>query len=161
LPTRWCPVLKLVPKDPSGPRSPLGSLDPIWTAAVLMGLALTAWIITVVRMGGMDASPGTSLGSLGWFVGIWTPMMAAMMLPSLEPTVRVFARVAEQRKYVGRAGFAPTWLFGVGYLAVWTGYGLAAFGVHRLVSDANPDFLAWSRAGPLVAGGALIGAGLF
>src|SRR5438477_582058 len=31
-------------------------------------------------MRGMDAGPGTDLGGLGWYVGIWVTMMAALMV---------------------------------------------------------------------------------
>ena len=49
---------------------------------VVAGLLLTAavaWWWTVKRMAGMDAGPGTELGTLGWFTGSWVVMMAAMM----------------------------------------------------------------------------------
>jgi predicted metal-binding membrane protein len=46
-----------------------------------------AWIVTVARMRGMDDGPGTDLGGLGWYLGIWVTMMAAMMLPSVAPMV--------------------------------------------------------------------------
>jgi hypothetical protein len=37
------PQLSLASKpDPPEPRSPLGALDPIWTGAALLGLALVA-----------------------------------------------------------------------------------------------------------------------
>ena len=58
----------------------------------LLGVALVAWIVTVQRMRGMDAGPGTDLGTLGWYLGIWVTMMAAMMLPSAAPTVLMFSR---------------------------------------------------------------------
>ena len=48
-------------------------------------------------MRGMDAGPGTDLGALGWYVGIWVTMMAAMMLPSVAPMVLIFARVSGER----------------------------------------------------------------
>jgi len=38
-------------------------------------------------MGGMISGPGAELGQLGWFVGVWTLMMAAMMLPGATPAV--------------------------------------------------------------------------
>jgi hypothetical protein len=38
-------------------------------AAVLIALALAAWIVGVERMRGMDAGPGTDLGGLGWYLG--------------------------------------------------------------------------------------------
>ena len=130
------------------------------SALVLLG-ALVAWIITVQRMRGMDAGPGTDLGGLGWYVGIWVTMMAAMMLPSAAPMVLLFARVSGERARRGQAELVPTWIFVAGYLTAWTAYGLAAYGIYRAVVLAGTAWLAWDRTGPYVAGGALIGAGLY
>jgi predicted metal-binding membrane protein len=120
-------------------------------ASGLLGAALVAWIVTVDRMRGMDAGPGTDLGGLGWYVGIWVTMMAAMMLPSAAPMVLVHARL----------GRGSTVLFVAGYLVAWTVYGLAAYGVYRGIRASAPAFLGWDRGGPWVAGGALIAAGLY
>ena len=109
----------------------------------------------------MDAGPGTDLGGLGWFLGIWVTMMAAMMLPSVAPMVLAFARVTEQRASKEQAAFVPTWVFVAGYLAAWTAYGLGAYGVFRLVDAIDGGVLDWDRAGPYVAGGAIIAAGLY
>src|SRR5262249_8534184 len=65
--------------------------------AILLGVALVAWIVTVDRMSGMDLGPGTNLGGLGWYLGIWVTMMAAMMLPSAAPMVVLFDRVSEEK----------------------------------------------------------------
>ena len=135
--------------------SPLRSLHPIGIAALLLAAALVAWIVTVARMQGMDAGPGTDLGGLGWYVGVWVTMMAAMMLPSVAPMVLIFTRISRERHRQGRAGFVPTWIFLVGYLAAWTAYGLLAYGVFRLVTALDSGFLAWDEAGPYVAGGAI------
>ena len=62
-------------------------------AAVLAAAGL-AWWATVDRMAGMDAGPGTDLGAIGWFTGVWAVMMAAMMLPSLAPTGAVYTALA-------------------------------------------------------------------
>jgi predicted metal-binding membrane protein len=140
--------------------SPLRSLNPVWTAALLLGVALVAWIVTVDRMRGMDAGPGTDLGGLGWFAGIWVTMMAAMMLPSVAPMALLFARISRERRGQGRA-FVPTWVFLAGYLGAWTAYGLAAYGLYRLVTAFGTGWLAWDRAGPYVAGGAIAAAGLY
>jgi predicted metal-binding membrane protein len=121
-------------------------------AASLLGVALVAWIVTVQRMRGMDAGPGTDLGALGWFIGIWVTMMAAMMLPSAAPTVLMFSRVRRA---------AHSWLFVFGYLVAWTGYGLAAYALYRGIRASAPSFLAWDERGPWVAGGALAAAGLY
>ena len=50
--------------------------------AEFLGATLAAWVLVVARMRGMDAGPGTDLGSAGWYLGIWVTMMSAMMLPS-------------------------------------------------------------------------------
>jgi predicted metal-binding membrane protein len=136
-------------------RSPL-RLSPVGIAALLLGLALVSWIVTFDRMRGMDAGPGTDLGGLGWFLGIWVTMMAAMMLPSVSPMVLAYARVGR-----ARPTSAPTGVFVAGYFAAWTAYGLFAYGVFRLVDSVDMGALAWDRAGPYVAGGAIVAAGLY
>jgi predicted metal-binding membrane protein len=121
-------------------------------ATLLLGVALVAWIVTVQRMRGMDAGPGTDLGTLGWYLGIWVTMMAAMMFPSAAPTVLMFARARDD---------SQTWAFVAGYLLAWTGYGLVAYAVYRGIRAAAPSFLTWDEQGPWVAGGALAVAGLY
>jgi predicted metal-binding membrane protein len=121
-------------------------------AASLLGAALVAWIVAVERMRGMDAGPGTDLGALGWFIGIWVTMTAAMMLPSAAPAVLMFSGL--------RRG-AHTWAFVLGYLLAWTGCGLAAYALYRGVRGSAPRFIAWDDRGSWVAGGALAAAGLY
>ena len=133
----------------------------ILVAGTLLVASLVAWIVTVQRMRGMDAGPGTDLGGLGWYLGIWVTMMAAMMLPSAAPTVLLFARVSRERARRGKAELVPAWLFVAGYLAVWTLVGLAAYGAYRAFVSAGTGWLAWDRTGPYVTGGALITAGIY
>jgi predicted metal-binding membrane protein len=130
----------------------------VWWA--LLGGALVAWIVTFQRMHGMDAGPGTALGGLGWYLGVWVTMMAAMMLPSVSPMVLVFARISRDRERRGQ-GFVPTWVFLAGYLIAWTAYGLAAYGVYRALRWAVGGSLDWEGAGAWVAGGAILAAGLY
>ena len=122
------------------------------TTIVLVGGAVAAWAVTVDRMRGMDAGPGTDLGGLGWYLGIWVTMTAAMMLPSAAPAARHVALLARR---------VPTLLFTGGYLAVWTGYGLLAYGVFRLVTSFDIGWLAWNRGGPYAAGVVIVAAGLY
>src|SRR5690349_1157817 len=79
--------------------------------AALLATAGLAWWSTADRMAGMDAGPGTALGSVGWFTGVWATMMAAMMLPSLTPTAAVFAGLV-------RHELSRLLLFTAGYLLV-------------------------------------------
>jgi predicted metal-binding membrane protein len=130
-------------------------------SSALLGGALVAWIITYQRMHGMDAGPGTELGGLGWYLGVWVTMMAAMMLPSVAPMVLVFSRVNRERASRRSAGATPTWVFVAGYLIAWTVYGLVAYGLYRAAKDAAPHFLGWNRGGRYLAGGALVFAGLY
>lgn len=125
-------------------------------AFALVAVALAGWIVTAVRMEGMDDGPGTALGTLGWFVGVWVTMMAAMMLPAVVPMAAAFDRVARSRATRGRL---PAFL--AGYAVVWTTFGLVAYGVDALVRGADPAFLAWDRQGPLVTGAAVVVAGLY
>ena len=52
---------------------------------LLVAAAAVSWALAVERMRGMDAGPGTALGGLGWYLGIWVTMTAAMMFPSTVP----------------------------------------------------------------------------
>ena len=107
--------------------------------ALLFGAALVAWVVTVERMQGMDAGPGTDLGGLGWYLGIWVTMMAAMMLPSVAPAARLVSRASRG---------LPTLLFASGYLAAWTAFGVAAYGLFRLVTSFDIGWLMWDRNRP-------------
>jgi predicted metal-binding membrane protein len=122
------------------------------TAILLVAAATVAWAATVERMRGMDAGPGTDLGRLGWYLGIWVTMTAAMMLPSAVPAAGHAARVARRNTTV---------LFVGGYLAVWTVYGLVAYGLYRLLSSLDTGWLAWDERGPWVAGAVIVAAGIY
>ena len=120
---------------------------------VTLGVALVAWLITIGRMRGMGMGPGTDLGGLGWYVGVWVTMMAAMMLPSALPMLLLVRRTATEP--------LSTWFFAAGYLAAWTAYGLAAYAFYRLLAAVAGGVLAWDRAGPYAAGAAVAAAGLY
>jgi predicted metal-binding membrane protein len=135
-------------------------LTSVSVAALLLVAALGTWVVAGIRMRGMDAGPGTDLGAFGWYVGVWTTMMAAMMFPSATPMVLLFHRVSSERARRGQS-VVPTWFFVVSYLAVWTAYGLAAYGFYRLVIHIGAGFLAWNRGGAYVAGAAIGLAGIY
>jgi predicted metal-binding membrane protein len=118
--------------------------------ALLFVLAALAWLWTVDRMRGMDEGPGTDLGSLGWFLGVWVVMMAAMMLPSVSPTVALYSRMTKARSPV-----APLF-FTSGYLLTWAGAGLLAFGISGVGGGLFGNELSWDRAGRWVAGVTLV-----
>jgi predicted metal-binding membrane protein len=117
---------------------------------LLFALAAAAWWSTADRMAGMDEGPGTELGALGWFLGVWVVMMAAMMFPSVAPTVSLYARMTRRRSPA-----APL-LFAAGYLLTWTAAGLLAYGLLELGRSGLGDRLAWDNLGRWLAGGTLI-----
>lgn len=123
--------------------------------ALLLGLAGLAWWWTADRMAGMDAGPGTDLGALGWFLGVWVVMMAAMMFPSLSPTVALYASMARRR------GVELPLLFAGAYLVVWGAAGLLAYGAFKAGRGLLGGALAWHAAGRWVAGGVLVAAAAY
>jgi predicted metal-binding membrane protein len=123
--------------------------------ALLVALAALAWWSTADRMSGMNAGPGTDLGALGWFLGVWVVMMAAMMFPSLAPTVALYATMTRQR------GPDRPLLFAGGYLIVWGAAGLGAYGVFHLGSSLFGGDLAWHAGGRWFAAGVLVLAALY
>ena len=90
---------------------------------VLLALASTAWLITDLRMAGMDAGPWTDPGPFGFYISAWVVMMAAMMLPSIVPMVLMFSRLKHARSTPAVATSALV----IGYLVVWTASGLVAY----------------------------------
>jgi pentapeptide MXKDX repeat protein len=124
---------------------------------LLVALAAVAWVITDDRMGGMDAGPGTDPGTLGFFVGIWVVMMAAMMFPSIAPMVVMHARVLAGRRSDRRlVSVSPSVLFVGGYLLAWAAAGVAAYAVYQLGEAITGDLFSWDRGGQYLAGGIVL-----
>jgi predicted metal-binding membrane protein len=123
--------------------------------ALLVALAGVAWWSTARRMQGMDEGPGTDLGALGWFLGVWVVMMAAMMFPSVAPTVALYAQMA-RRRWPG----APL-VFAAGYLLAWGLAGAVAYGLFALGRDVLGGPLAWDAGGRWAAGAVLALAALY
>ena len=119
----------------------------------LVAAAGLAWWSTVARMAGMDAAPGTDLGTIGWFTVTWAVMMAAMMLPSLAPAAA--APPAITRVRVARR----TVLFAGGYLLLWTLAGVAVYAI--LVVGKHAAGLAWGSGGRWLSAGVLIAAAVY
>ena len=122
---------------------------------VLLLLAALAWWSTADRMAGMDAGPGTALGALGWFLGVWVVMMAAMMFPALAPTAALYATMTR------RHGQSRAVLFAGSYLLVWGAAGVVAYGLFELGNSLFGGALAWRSGGRWVAAGVLVAAAAY
>jgi len=84
----------------------------------------------------MDMMP-----SAGAYVGSWTVMMAAMMLPSVAPFALLYAR--------GASTAAAPGLLAAGYLAVWALVGVPAYALDRALGMEHPT----ATAAVLIAAG--------
>src|SRR5258708_27552350 len=84
------------------------------TAAALtttLALAAACWVVSIRQMTGMDMGTATRLGSFAFFIALWVPMMAAMMLPGAAPAVLRRARASGRVRAV--------LVFVGSYLAIW------------------------------------------
>jgi predicted metal-binding membrane protein len=123
--------------------------------AVLVALAGAGWWSTVDRMRGMGGGPWTALGSLGWFLGAWVVMMAAMMFPAVAPTVALYSRMTKARTALSPVAFTA------GYLLTWAGVGALAFAFAFAGRRLAGNVLAWDHAGRWVAGATLVAAAAY
>jgi len=138
-------------------------LVPVFAAArtrlglvvLLFALAGIGWWWTAQQMRGMDDGPWTGLGGITWFLGVWIVMMAAMMFPSVAPTVALYARMTSKR-----SPLSPL-LFAAGYLVTWAAAGALAYAIGAGAARVAPGQLAWDHAGRAVAGGTVLAAAVY
>jgi predicted metal-binding membrane protein len=140
-----------------------GGLAPAFSAVrvrrglvvALLFLAAVGWWWTADQMQGMNNGPWTGLGTFGWFIAVWIVMMAAMMFPSVAPTVALYSRMTRTRSPVS------PFMFTAGYLVTWAAAGVLAFSTAALVDSMWGDVLAWNRAGRWAAAATLIVAAVY
>jgi predicted metal-binding membrane protein len=114
----------------------------------LFAVAAIGWWWTAGEMRGMDHGPWSALGTFGWFLAVWVVMMAAMMFPSVSPTVALYARMSRSR-------VLPV-AFTAGYLATWGTAGVAAFLIALTTTHVAHGALAWENTGQTIAGVTLL-----
>lgn len=140
---------------------------------VRFGLAVaagTSWLYLIYMAWGMENmdQPAAQLlmpAMVHWGAGdlvlvflMWAIMMAAMMLPSAVPMVRMFARSAEAQSNQSTGLLTST--FVGGYLVVWTAYSAAITLAQwcllelRLVTPVMESASGWLSGGLLLAAGA-------
>jgi predicted metal-binding membrane protein len=141
------------------------------TAVLLLLVAGAAWVGVIVQatsgggaaLGGtmpMAPSPIVSLADLVAFVLAWLVMMAAMMLPSALPMVLLYRGMAQGHAARGQA-FVPTWVFVLGYLLVWAGFGVLVYLASQLVALALASSMTLAAAAPYGAAAVLLAAGAY
>jgi predicted metal-binding membrane protein len=135
----------------------------------LLVLTAIAWIITVwnARAGGVLMMAGVpmsfamtgrlSLASGVLFLSVWAIMMAAMMFPSVWPTVLIYAAVTRKRD--ARGGSVP--LFVAGYLLTWQAFGVATYFLYVGAGTLLAAHADWAERLPLLIGAAVLLAGVY
>jgi predicted metal-binding membrane protein len=108
----------------------------------LTGITLLSWAYLFSIAGDMNMPKGMAgMPMPSWTADyflmmflMWAIMMVGMMLPSVTPTVLIYAAVARKSAAQGTP-VAPTGVFVSGYLAVWVGFSalatLAQWGLDR------------------------------
>jgi predicted metal-binding membrane protein len=138
-----------------------------WTPRPVLAAITVAWALALVAelTGKAHALHHDALieggpplwAALLLFLVAWQAMIAAMMLPSSLPLIRLFEATSRSQERVARVRAA----FLAGYAAVWTAFGTFAFlgdvAVHRTV-----DSVAWLSARDWLIGGSTLAlAGVF
>lgn len=126
-------------------RSTLGRRDddavalPFWIAgAGLLVVTAASWVFVIASSGDdeMEMVPGATA-----YIGSWTVMMAAMMIPSVAPFALLYARGASRPAAPG--------LLAAGYLGVWALVGIPAYLLDRALGMDHPT----ATAAVLIAAG--------
>jgi len=91
---------------------------------------------------------------------MWSVMMVAMMLPSATPVILLYAKINRNRELHGRTRNSVGLFIG-GYLLVWIGFSIFATLLNWGLHLGGYLTSMMGRATPVVAGVALLGAGLF
>lgn len=135
--------------------------------------ATVAWCTSMSAMGEMPMPGGwtmsvawmpmcgrTWLGTAASFLGMWTMMMTAMMLPSLAPTLRRYRAVVHAGGECGEWQLgALTVLASLGYFLVWVAFGMAAFVLGMALTAFEMHWPAMARAVPMATGWVVLIAG--
>ncbi|MFS4095832.1 DUF2182 domain-containing protein [Streptomyces sp. AF1A] len=109
-------------------------------AGLLLLAAGAAWAWTALR--GSTVGAGTMAGDLPAFLGTWTIMMTAMMLPATAPIASLYAGTVPVHRTAHMIAFTA------GYVLVWAAAGLPAY---ALVIGATRVATEYPAAGTGVA----------
>jgi predicted metal-binding membrane protein len=144
--------------------------DRLLVVVGIAGLLAPAWIYLVrasLDMYGDMRGPAAWMMRATWdaayfaqMSGMWTVMMAGMMLPSAAPATLLFARVA-------RSGESPrrpvlrTYLFAAGYLLCWSAFALAATALQAALASSRLLTPMMESASPFLTAALLALAGAY
>ncbi len=127
-----------------------------------------SWVVTMAvdmygRMTGAAAWMMTAHWDwlhVGLLYSMWSAMMVAMMLPSTAPALLQYARSVPVESEGTRPASSIS-AFAAGYVFVWMLFSAAATIVQRVMTEAQLLTPMMEPAMPALAGGLLLGAGLY
>ena len=141
-----------------------------WLVAAVIAIAsslawLTLWgfahspVLHYMHRAHLEGPPLDGSYLLGGFifVGGWTVMTIAMMLPTSIPLIGIFNRIARDRPERGLL----TALVIIGYLAAWSGFGALAYAIAIGIHRAGAAIELPSSTERMLIAGALFLAGAF
>lgn len=144
--------------------------DRVIVVVALLAIVILAWGYLFFGAGmNMDEMSSMPMAEqqLAWtpsyaalVLGMWAVMMAAMMLPSAAPMILLYSTIANRRKPKSNA-VTGAGVFGLGYIAVWTAFSLAAVTLQFGLEQAQLLSPVMSMANRSVAGAVLITAGVY
>lgn len=124
----------------------------------VLSMAAAGWVMTFTQARNMiDMAMGPAFPL---FLAVWIAMMVAMMFPSVAPMIMFFSTVSRNHRAAGERT-APTWVFLIGYLSIWTLLGVGAYLLSLVmpaVGMSGPGLLTYS---PIAGGLVLILAGAY
>lgn len=128
----------------------------------LLVVASLAWLVLAAQTAGMDDDERMLTMGMGFplFVGTWSLMMAAMMLPTASPMVDAFVRVQATNRALGNR-LVPPFAFVAGYFLVWCSTGVVAFFLARWIEDLSMDHMWLMDNGARLGGGLIVAAGIY
>jgi predicted metal-binding membrane protein len=134
-------------------------------ALSLAALTALAWLYLIWDASRMAAMPGMASQAVtlslttGLMVfAMWAIMMVGMMVPSVAPTILLYANMVRRNREAGKS-LPAAWIFTAGYLAAWAGFSLVVtllqmvLSYFGLISPMMASTSAWLTGGLLVAAG--------
>ena len=137
---------------------------------ILVGLPLACWIWVVAMARDMY---GPMTGASAWMMTVtwdaprllllwamWAAMMAGMMLPTLAPTLLLFARATRTRQGI-RNPSARVYAMAAGYVLVWALFSVGATALQRLLAEWSILTMMMEPSRPVAAATLLFIAGIY
>jgi predicted metal-binding membrane protein len=156
----------------SGDRASWHAFTAVSASIFAVGAALTAFWCASMQPPAMMSMPGGWTMSMAWmrmpgqtwpgaaasFLGMWTSMMVAMMLPALAPPLWAYQRAIAGSVGTGIGG--RTTFAGTGYFVVWIAFGMTVYPVGAGFAAIEMRQPSLAKAVPAATGVAVIVAGL-